>query len=47
MRPASACCVADEPIEVARRKLDEHHARSLPVVDKTGGCCGTVSIHNL
>jgi CBS domain-containing protein len=47
MRPASACCVADEPIEEARRKLDEHHARSLPVVDKTGGCCGTVSIHSL
>lgn len=47
MRPASACCGADEPVERARRKLHEHHATSLPVVDKAGGCCGTVSMHNL
>ena len=47
MRPASACCGADDPIEEARRKLHEHRATSLPVVDKAGGCCGTVSVHGL
>jgi len=47
MRPVTACCVADEPIEEARRKLHEHRATSLPVVDKAGGCCGTVSVHDL
>ncbi|MEO6724401.1 MAG: CBS domain-containing protein [Blastocatellia bacterium] len=47
MRPASACCSADEPVEEARRKLHEHRATSLPVVDKTGGCCGTISAHHL
>ena len=47
MRPASACCGADEPIETARRKLHEHRATSLPVVDKAGACCGTVSGHNM
>jgi len=47
MRPPSACCDADEPLEEARRKLHEHRATSLPVVDKAGGCCGTVSMHNL
>lgn len=47
MRPASACCGADEPVEEARRKLHEHRATSLPVVDKAGACCGTVSVHGL
>jgi len=47
MRPSSACCGADEPVEEARRKLHEHRATSLPVVDKAGGCCGTVSVHGL
>lgn len=47
MRPASACCGADEPVEEARRKLHEHRATSLPVVDSAGGCCGTVSGHGL
>jgi len=47
MRPSSACCGTDEPVEEARRKLHEHRATSLPVVDKAGGCCGTVSIHSL
>lgn len=47
MRPASACCGADEPVEEARRKLHEHRATSLPVVDKAGCCCGTVSIHRV
>lgn len=47
MRPASACCGADEPVEEARQKLHEHRATSLPVVDKAGGCCGTVSADSL
>ena len=47
MRAPSACCGADESVEEARRKLHEHRATSLPVVDKAGGCCGTVSIHSL
>lgn len=47
MRPSSAWCGMDEPIEEARRKLHEHRATSLPVVDKQGGCCGTVSMHGI
>ena len=46
MRPAAACCGAEESVEVGRRKLHENQAACLPVVDKTGACCGTVSIHN-
>ncbi len=47
MRPASACCGADESLEEARRKLGEHQATSLPVVNKAGSCCGTVSLHQI
>lgn len=47
MKPASACCGVDEPVEDARQKMHEHQATSLPVVDKAGGCCGTVSVHRL
>ena len=47
MRPTSACCGADEPVEEVRRKLHEHRVSSLPVVDKVGACCGTVSMHSL
>lgn len=48
MRPAAgACCGADESVEEARRKLDEHQATSLPVVDKAGSCCGTVSSRDI
>ncbi len=47
MRPPSACCGADEPVEEAHRKLHEHQATSLPVVDKAGSCCGTISAHHL
>ena len=47
MRPASACCGANEPVEQARRSLHEHRATSLPVVDEAGGCCGIVSNHRL
>jgi CBS-domain-containing membrane protein len=47
MRPASACCGADDSLEVAKQKLHEHSSTSLPVVDGNGCCCGTVSIHGL
>ncbi len=47
MRPASACCGSDESLGTARQKLHEHRATSLPVVDKAGSCCGTVSAHSL
>jgi len=47
MRPKSACCGADESVEEGRRRLHEHRASSLPVVNRTGGCCGTVSSHDL
>ncbi len=47
MRPASACCGADESVEDARQKLHEERATSLPVVDRAGSCCGTVSMHRL
>lgn len=47
MRPASACCGMDEPLEDARRTLNEHQATSLPVVNTAGSCCGTVSMHSM
>ena len=47
MQPPSACCSRDEPIEDARRKLHEYRATSLPVVDRGGSCCGTISAHHL
>jgi CBS domain-containing protein len=47
MRSASACCGADDSLEKAASKLDEHQATSLPVVDKAGSCCGTVSSHQI
>jgi len=47
MRPASACCGADESLEEARRKMEEHKTTSLPVVNKAGSCCGTVSLHHI
>ena len=47
MRPASACCGAEEPVAEARRKLHAQRATSLPVVDSMGNCCGTVSVHRL
>jgi CBS domain-containing protein len=46
MPPSSAWCHAGEPVEEALRRLHEHRATSLPVVDEAGGCCGTVSIHS-
>ena len=47
MRPTSACCGADESVEEARQKLDEHQATSLPVVNEAGSCCGTISSHHI
>jgi CBS domain-containing protein len=47
MRPSSSCCAADEPVEEVLRKLHEHRATSLPVVDQAGCCCGTVSSHSV
>lgn len=47
MQTASACCGSDEPLDAARRKLDGHRATSLPVVDSSGGCCGTISTHHI
>lgn len=43
MQPATSCCGEDDPVEVAERKLQELHSTGLPVVDKEGGCCGTIS----
>ena len=36
MRPASGCCGMDDSLDVAKHKLHEHQATSLPVVDKAG-----------
>lgn len=47
MSSASVCCGADESLEAAAQKLLEHQATSLPVVDKAGSCCGTVSSHHI
>ena len=47
MGPASACCGADDSIEEAAIKLDEYQTTSLPVIDAAGGCCGTVSAHQI
>ena len=47
MRPSSACCGASDSLADARRQLREHRATSLPVVDKAGGCCGIVSVHDV
>lgn len=47
MRPAAACCGMEESVEAGRERLHEHRATSLPVVDKDGSCCGTVSSHHM
>ena len=47
MLSKSACCGKDESLADVRRKLNEHKATSLPVVDSVGDCCGTISAHNL
>jgi len=47
MSSTSACCGKDETLEDVRRRLHEHKATSLPVVDSAGDCCGTISAHHL
>ncbi len=47
MRPAFACCGADDSLEEAKLKLDEHQVTSLPLVNKAGSCCGTISSHHI
>jgi CBS domain-containing protein len=48
MRPAAnSCCGADESLEEASRKLDEQQVTSLPVVNKAGSCCGTISLRDI
>ena len=47
MRPASACCGADDSLDATAAKLHDHQTTSLPVVDKAGSCCGTVSSHQI
>jgi CBS-domain-containing membrane protein len=47
MQPASACCATDDSLSDARRKMHQHRTTTLPVVDKAGCCCGTVSIHHV
>lgn len=47
MRPISACCKTSETLEQAGQKMHDHQASSLPVMDKEGSCCGTVSSKHL
>jgi CBS domain-containing protein len=47
MRPVSACCSEEDSLVDAKSKLDEHKSTSLPVVNKAGSCCGTVSSHHI
>ena len=45
MRPASASCGEEDSIDAGRSRMHEHRTPSLPVVNKAGGCCGTISMH--
>ena len=47
MRSPSACCQAHDSLDDARHMLHSHSATSLPVVDSTGRCCGTVDSQHL
>ncbi len=47
MKPMSACCRSNETLEAAAQKMHDHQASSLPVMDKDGHCCGTVSSKHL
>ena len=45
MRPAAACCGTEDTLDQGRSRMHEHRTTSLPVVNKAGGCCGTISLH--
>jgi CBS domain-containing protein len=47
MGSASSCCSSGDSLEDTERKLHEHKATSLPVIDESGSCCGTVSLHHI
>ena len=47
MKPITACCKSNETLEDAAQKMHDHQASSLPVMDKEGSCCGTVSSKHL
>lgn len=47
MKPVSACCKSNETLEEAGQKMHNYQASSLPVMDKDGNCCGTVSSKHL
>ncbi len=47
MKPIAACCKSNETLEDAAQKMHDHQASSLPVMDKEGSCCGTVSSKHL
>ncbi len=47
MKPVSACCKSNETLEEAGQKMHDHQASSLPVMNKEGSCCGTVSSKHL
>ncbi len=47
MKPVSACCKSNETLEQAGQKMHDYQASSLPVMDKDGNCCGTVSSKHL
>lgn len=47
MKPISACCKTGESLEAAAQKMHDYQASSLPVMDKEGSCCGTVSSKHL
>ncbi len=47
MKPVSSCCGVDESVEGAWLKMHENNIASLPVADRAGSCCGTVSAHHL
>ena len=47
MKPVSACCKTNETLEGAAQKMHDYQSSSLPVMDKEGSCCGTVSSKHL
>ena len=47
MKPLTACCKSNETLEDAAQKMHDYQASSLPVMDKEGSCCGTVSSKHL